>query len=97
MSGRVKTEKISITLPEDLAGEIRSLVPRGAVSSFFSEALEHYLSYRKQQHALEAGFGAWKDSRHPDLETPADSATYVRDLREADDERQERLGGTSTK
>lgn len=86
-----KTEKISVTIPEELAGEIRSLVPHGEVSSFFTEALEHYLSYRKQKNALEAGFGAWKDRRHPDLKTPLDSTAYVRALRAADRERLKRL------
>jgi hypothetical protein len=89
---REKTEKISVTIPEELAGEIRSLVPHGEVSAFFTEALEHYLAYRKQKNALQAGFGAWKDRRHPDLKSPADSTAYVRALRVADRERLKRSG-----
>jgi Arc/MetJ-type ribon-helix-helix transcriptional regulator len=88
-----KTEKVSVTLPKELAGEIRSIVSPGEVSSFFTEALEHYLAYRKQKLALEKGFGAWKDERHPDLKTPQDSTNYVRHTREADKRRQEQLGG----
>ncbi|MEK7353911.1 MAG: hypothetical protein AABZ77_05325 [Chloroflexota bacterium] len=95
MSGRAKTEKMSVTLPRELAGEIRSITSQGEISSFFTEALEHYLAYRKQKLALEKGFGAWKSKNHPDLATPEDSSAYVRSLREADQERQERLRGVS--
>jgi len=97
MGRRGKTEKVSVTLPKELAGEIRSIVPRGEVSSFFTEALEHYLTYRKQKIALEKGFGAWKDESHPDLATPEDSTAYVRGIREADRKRLERLGGAIAK
>ena len=86
MSGRGKTEKISVTIPGELAGEIRALIPQGEVSSFFTDALEHFLTYRKQKNALEVGFGAWEDNSHPDLKAPADSSTYVRALREAGEE-----------
>ncbi len=97
MGRRGKTEKVSVTLPRELAGEIRSVVSHGEVSSFFTEALEHYLAYRKQKIALEKGFGAWKDERHPDLATPQDSTAYVRNIRQADKKRLERLGGIVAK
>ena len=94
MGARVKTEKISVTIPRELAGEIRSMVAQGEVSSFFAEALEHYLAYRKQRVALEKGFGAWKDRNHPDLANPQDSTAYVHGVREASEKRLERLGGS---
>jgi Arc/MetJ-type ribon-helix-helix transcriptional regulator len=94
MVRRGKTEKVSVTLPRELAGEIRSLVSQGEVSSFFAQALEHYLAYRKQKLALEGGFGAWKDENHPALNTPQDSTDYVRNLREEDKKRLEHLGGS---
>ena len=97
MGGKAKTEKMSVTLPRELAGEIRSITPRGEISSFFTEALEHYLAYRKQKIALEKGFGAWKNESHPDLATPEDSSAHVRAIREADRERLERLRGVSAK
>ena len=97
MGRRGKTEKVSVTLPRELAGEIRSIVAQGEVSSFFTEALEHYLAYRKQKVALEKGFGAWTRKSHPDLATPEDSTAYVRSIREADKERLERLGGVRAK
>ena len=93
MGSRAKKEKVSVTLPKELAAEIRSIVSQGEVSAFFTEALEHYLAYRKQKVALEKGFGAWKDESHPDLATPQDSTAYIRSIREADKKRLERLGG----
>jgi hypothetical protein len=92
MVGRGKTEKVSVTLPRELAGEIRSMVSQGEVSAFFTEALEHYLAFRKQKLSLEEGFGAWKDEDHPSLNTPRDSTEHVRVLREEDKKRLERLG-----
>jgi len=89
---RGKTEKMSVTLPKELAGEIRSIASPGEVSSFFTEALEHYIAYRKQRIGLGKGFGAWKSESHPDLATPEDSTAFVRSIREADGERQKRLG-----
>lgn len=97
MGRRGKTEKVSVTLPRELAGEIRSIVSQGEVSSFFTEALEHFLAYRKQKVAIEKGFGAWKDEHHPDLKTPQDSTAYVHSIRETDKKRQERLGGIVAK
>ena len=97
MGGKAKTEKMSVTLPKKLASEIRSVAPQGEISSFFTEALEHYLAYRKQKVALEKGFGAWKSESHPNLNTPEDSTTYVRSIREAGRERLERLRGVRAK
>ena len=97
MGGKAKTEKMSVTLPKKLAGEIRSVASQGEISSFFTEALEHYMAYRKQTIALEKGFGAWRNESHPDLVTPEDSTAYVRAVREADKEGLTRLGGVSAK
>jgi hypothetical protein len=92
MGGKARTEKMSVTLPKELAGEIRSNTPKGEISSFFTEALEHYIAYRKQKIAMEKGFGAWKNASHPDLATPEESTAYVRAIRKADSERLARLG-----
>jgi metal-responsive CopG/Arc/MetJ family transcriptional regulator len=73
MGVRAKTEKMSVTLPKELAGEIRSITTRGGISSFFTEALERYISYRKQIIAIEKGFGAWKDKNHPELAASEDT------------------------
>jgi hypothetical protein len=87
MGGKAKTEKMSVTLPKELAGEIRTVASQGEISAFFTEALEHYLAYRKQSIALEKGFGAWKDNSHPDLVTPEDSTAWVRGIRTAGEAR----------
>ena len=97
MGGKARTEKMSVTLPKELAGEIRTIASQGEISSFFTDALEHYIAYRKQTIALEKGFGAWKDKSHPDLANPEDSTAYVRTIRESDRERQQRLEGVSAK
>ncbi|MFO8009484.1 MAG: ribbon-helix-helix domain-containing protein [Dehalococcoidia bacterium] len=97
MGGKTRTEKMSVTLPKELANEIRSIASKGEISSFFTEALEHYIAYHKQKTALAKGFGAWKDNNHPGLATPKDSSAYVRAIREAGRERKQRLEGTSAK
>lgn len=97
MGGKARTVKMSVTLPKELASEIRTIASQGEISSFFTDALEHYIAYRKQKIALEKGFGAWKDKNHLDLTTPEDSSAYVRAVREADLERQQRLEGVSAK
>ena len=91
MGGKAKTEKMSVTLPKELASKIRTITSQGEISSFFTEALEYYIAYRKQKIALEKGFGAWKDKAHPDLATPEDSTAYVRAVREADRDRKQPL------
>lgn len=87
MPKRGKTEKLSVTLPRELASEIREVVPQGEVSSFVSEAVAQYIAGRRQKVALEKAFGAWKDENHPDLKTPEDSTAFVNSIREADRER----------
>ncbi len=82
-----KVEKLSVTIPKELASEVRAIVPQGKLSAFFAEAVQHHLAYRRQKTALENGFGAWKTENHPDLKTSQDSILYVRALREADKQR----------
>ena len=97
MGGKAKTEKMSVTLPRELVGEIRSIASHGEISSLFAEALEHYLAYRKQKVALEEGFGAWKNDSHSALAISEDSTAYVRAIREADGGRQNRVRGVNAK
>ena len=97
MGGKARTEKMSVMLPKELASEIRAVASQGEISSFFTEALEHYIAYFKQKIALEKGFGAWKDASHLDLTTPEDSTAYVRAIRESDRERRQRLEGAGAK
>jgi hypothetical protein len=97
MGRRGKTEKMSVTLPRELAAEIRSIVSQGEVSSFFNGALTHYPAYRKQKIALGKGFGAWKGKNHPDLKAPEDSTAYVHNIRETDEKRLESVGHVGAK
>ncbi len=87
MTRKANTEKISVTLPLELTRQIRALVSRGEVSSFFTQALEHFLAIHRQKIALNKGFGAWGKESHPDLSTPDDSVPYIRSLRDKDNER----------
>ncbi|MDD5288738.1 MAG: hypothetical protein PHY28_06495 [Dehalococcoidales bacterium] len=84
MSRNGITEKISVTLPRELAGEIRNLVPQGEVSAFFTEALTHYIALKRQKKALGKGFGAWKDKNHTDLVTTKDTSEFVYSIRKND-------------
>ncbi|MDZ4247360.1 MAG: hypothetical protein U1D67_09615 [Dehalococcoidia bacterium] len=97
MGGKAKTEKMSVTLPKELAGEIRSIASQGEISSFFTEALEHFIAYRKQKIALEMAFGGWKNGSHPDLVTSEDSTAYVRAIREAGSQRLAPPGSSGAK
>ena len=78
------TDKLSITLPKDLANEVRSTVSKRRISAFFAEAVRKYLAQYKQKVALEKGFGAWSNENHPELKTHEDTVIYVRHLREID-------------
>ncbi|MBI4288568.1 MAG: hypothetical protein HY671_09105 [Chloroflexi bacterium] len=51
MGSRGKTEKVSVTLPRELAAEVRAVVSQGEVSSFVAEALEHFPPYQPRIHA----------------------------------------------
>ncbi len=82
-----KTEKVTVTLPKKLAGEIRAIATKGEVSSLVAEALEEYLARRKFKIALKKGFGAWKDEDHPELKTPEDTIAFVNAIRKENWER----------
>jgi hypothetical protein len=86
-----KTEKLSITVPKELASRLREMVPQGKISSFIADALEYKLQMERQRIGLEIGRGAWKDEDHPDLMTPEDTQRFIREIRDRDLERLERL------
>ncbi|MBK5275737.1 MAG: type II toxin-antitoxin system CcdA family antitoxin [Desulfuromonadales bacterium] len=67
--------KTSITLPDDLLQEARSISKN--VSALIADALREYLHQRKIQKALES-FGAWK-------EREGDSTDTVNSLRKEED------------
>jgi len=82
-----RAAKFSITLPKELANEVRFTVPKRRVSAFFAEAIKRYMAQYKQRVALEKGFGAWSIENHPELKAPEDTVIYVRRLRESYRER----------
>ena len=75
--------RINVTLPAQLAKDLRELVPRGERNRFVVEATRKELKRAKLLHALEVSFGAWSDENHPDLMTDEDIDRYVRRLRES--------------
>ena len=97
MPNREKTEKLSVTVPREMAEQIRASAPPGEMSAFFTEAARRYLIYHRQRMALEKGFGAWKTENHSELMSPEHSTAYIRSLREAGKERLAQLGGRGGK
>jgi len=90
-----KTEKLSITVPKEVAEMLKEYVPSGKVSSYVAEILEYALQMEKQRRGLEAGLGAWKDEDHPDLKTPEDTQRFIRSLRKTGHDRLKRVGAVS--
>jgi hypothetical protein len=85
---RLKTvEKMSVTLPRELATEVRALVRHGEMSAFFAESVQRNLQYRRQKSAMEKGFGAWRPENHPELNTVEDTVAYVCTMRHTDRDR----------
>jgi len=85
------TTKVSVSIPSELDGEVRAIVAQGQISSFYAEAIRHYLLYRKQKISLKAGFGVWKDGSHPELKNAQDTTAFVQSIRKDDQARLERL------
>ncbi|MDD5189477.1 MAG: hypothetical protein PHE50_00360 [Dehalococcoidales bacterium] len=84
MKRNTNTAKISVTIPNDLAIEIKEIIPQGEVSSFFTEALGYYLTYVRQKKALTKGAGIWKDENYPELKTTRDTVDYINLIRKTD-------------
>ena len=89
------TEKLSITLPKEVAEEVRKLAPSGGVSAFLTAAARAYLRWLKQREGLGKGYGAWSDVAHPELIKPQDTIRYVQSLREHWDQRALRVAEPS--
>ncbi len=84
-----KTEKLSITVPKELAEKLREMVSSGKISAFVADAVDDKLQMEKQKIGLEVGRGAWEDEDHPDLKTPEDTQRFIREIRNRDLERLE--------
>ena len=80
-----------VVLPAQLVAEIDALVGARQRSRFIAQAAEQRLQQERLLRALEAGFGAWKDEDHPELNGPDGTAGWVRQRREEDDRRLEAM------
>lgn len=83
--------RIGLLAPEDLMGELRSLVPEGQRSAFILEATPLQLLRERQRSALARTAGAWLVSE-PDAPSDQDAVrSYLEDLRSSDLARERRL------
>jgi hypothetical protein len=75
------TQKITISLPQELAERFKAQVPARQRSTFIARILEEYLAIQEQLEALDEAAGCWSDERHPDMATDADIDNWLADLR----------------
>lgn len=75
----VKYVKLSITMPEDVATEIRESTDN--ISAFISQASQEYLSRRKFLEGVRTARGAWPDEDYPDLTNSEDILVWLEELR----------------
>ncbi len=75
------TQKITISLPQDLAKRFKARVPARQRSVFIAKILEEYLALEEQLTALDETAGCWSDERHPEMATGADIDRWLVDLR----------------
>ena len=75
------TQKITISLPRDLAKRFKAHVPARQRSVFIAKILEEYLALEEQLNALDEAAGCWSDERHSDMATGADIDNWLVNLR----------------
>ncbi len=75
----MKTVKVSLTLPEELLRQIKSMT--GNVSAFVAEGTRQYVVRERLHSALELSAGAWSEESHPGLATLEDLEKYVDGIR----------------
>ena len=71
--------KISVTISDTLLAQVRRLSPN--VSDIVERAVSEYTTRALNEQALARSRGGWSDDAHPELESAADVAGYVRALR----------------
>lgn len=71
-SSLTKTQKITVSLPQNLAERLNAQVPLRQRSTFIAMILEEYLAIAEQQEILDETAGCWSDERHPDMATGED-------------------------
>ncbi len=75
----MKTVKVSLTLPEELLRQIKSMT--GNVSAFVTEGTRQYVVRERLRSALELSAGAWSEENHPGLATLEDLEQYIDGIR----------------
>ncbi|MBM3215134.1 hypothetical protein FJZ36_09490 [Candidatus Poribacteria bacterium] len=80
MSGA--TVRTTVVLPVETLETLKRLVSERKRSEFIAEAVEKQLDILRFREGLKAGFGAWTDENHPDLNTAEDMRRYLRGLRD---------------
>jgi post-segregation antitoxin (ccd killing protein) len=75
----LKTVKVSLTLPEDLLRQIKSMTDN--VSAFVTEGIRQHVARERLKMALEFSDGAWNEENHPNLNTLEDVEKYVDSIR----------------
>ncbi len=75
----MKTVKVSLTLPEDLLLQIKSMTDN--VSAFVTEGIRQYVARERLQRAIELSAGAWSEENHPSLTVLEDVEKYVDNIR----------------
>lgn len=76
----MSTEKLSITISEEFARELRKHIPPRKRSKFMEDAAWRRLRIAKQKHALKVAAGAWKEADHPEIAGPGVDK-WLRDVR----------------
>ncbi len=74
--------KKTIRFPADILEQMRPLMSKYNLNftNFVMEAIKNYIRVLNYRNGVKTGFGAWKDSEHPELEKGVDN--YIRDMRE---------------
>ena len=79
--------RLNVLFPDDVAEQIRSLVPEGKRSEFVVEATRERLLRERQRRALLAAAGSWSDPSQARLDTEEGVRGYLEELREPDRQR----------
>ena len=83
----MRTQRINISFPKNVADELSSLVPPGKRIRLVVEATKKELHRLKMHKILGKTAGSWTDSNHPDLKTIQDASAWVENLRRSDENR----------
>ncbi|MDN5345113.1 MAG: hypothetical protein PWQ18_1227 [Clostridia bacterium] len=75
----MKTVKISITMPEDLAMELKHLTSN--LSAYITAGMREYVARDRARRGLKKSAGSWRQEDHPELQTIADIKKYVEETR----------------